>query len=138
MAERVVEQDAQDLADESGGRHHGAGWPGGHHDLASLRGEPLLPVGDLIVDERGHIDLGASRGAARRATVSSSSNVELSSWIWADAARCFGHTSVVAALEHLEPHRDAGQPGAQLVGRVGGEPALGLQHAVDPVGAQPQ
>ncbi len=42
------------------------------------------------------------------------------------------------AGEDLEAHRDAGQPAAELVCRIGGEVTLGRQHPVDPGAAHAQ
>ena len=64
VAQRVLEQHVEHLAGQAGGGQHVLGEPGGHHHLASLLGEALLPVGDLMVDQRREIEFGPLLGAA--------------------------------------------------------------------------
>ena len=110
---------------------------GRHDDLAALAGEPLLPVGHVVVDDVDEVDLGALAGAALAGDAEQlvERDVEFVR-LGERGARLGGDRRVVGAFQHLEPHRDAGQAGAQLMRRVGGEATLGVEHPLDPVGAE--
>jgi hypothetical protein len=139
VAQRILEQHVEDLADQTGRGEHGLGDARRHHHLSTLLGEPLLPVGDLMVDERREVDLGAFLRAARAGHAEQLVQRRVQLVGLCQCGRGLGrHLSVTRPLQQLEAHRDAGQPGAQLVGGVGREATFGVQHAVDPVRAEPE
>ena len=139
VAQRVLQQHVEDLAGQAGCGQHVLGGPGGHHHLAALLGEALLPVGDLVVDQRGEVELGSFLGAAGPGDGEEFVERGVQIVCLRQRGRGLGrHVAVGRSFEQFEPHRDAGQPGAQLMGGVRGEPALGFQHPVDAVGAQTQ
>ena len=139
VTERVVQEDREDLADEPWRRDHGVDPARRDDDLPSFLREPMLPIGDLVVDECRQVELLAFLGRAGPGDREQIVECQVEFVCLRQCRRCFlRHGGVRAALEQFEPHCDAGQAGAQLMSRVGGEAAFGLQHAVDPVGAQPQ
>jgi len=64
VSQRVLEQHVEYLAHETWSGHHVLTDASGHHHLPALLREALLPVGHLMVDQRGEIELGALLGAA--------------------------------------------------------------------------